>query len=181
MVFKTPGEEWPQILMIMDIFSSFDPATCSVYQFSAELFWLLSFFALVPFQASLWSSPSRFTWIPVTFMETISTQASRTFVIHLKGLPLILVSLFIILITLNLMGLIPYFFRRTSHLLLTLSLGLPLWLGLIIRGIIYSPRKFIAHFLPSGAPDWLNPFLVLTETISIFVRFITLSRVTVWF
>lgn len=108
-------------------------------------------------------------------METMRSQASRTFILHLKGFPLLLVRLFIILIRLNLLGLIPYVFSSTRHLLLTLSLGLPLWLRLIIRGIIYAPKKFVAHFLPSGAPDWLNPFLVLTETIRISVRFITLS------
>ena len=161
--------------MIVDIFSSFDPATCSSYSISPELFWILSFLCLVPIQASLWISPSRTSWIPITFMETIRSQASRTFILHLKGFPVLLVRLFIMLIRLNLLGLIPYVFRSTRHLLLTLSLGLPLWLSLIIRGIIYAPKKFVAHFLPSGAPDWLNPFLVLTETIRISVRFITLS------
>ena len=161
--------------MIADIFSSFDPATCSAYSISPSLFWFLSFFSILPLQASLWVAPSRISWIPMSFIEIIRSQTSRTFILHLKGFPILLVSLFIILITLNLIGLIPYVFRSTSHLLLTLSLGLPLWLRLIIRGAIYAPKKFVAHFLPSGAPDWLNPFLVLTETIRISVRFITLS------
>nr|AVW86119.1 ATP synthase F0 subunit 6 [Melaenis sp. YZ-2018] len=161
--------------MMADIFSSFDPATCSSYSFSPSLFWLLSFFSISLVQSSLWTSFSRFSWVPTFPVEVMNSQASRTFSLHLKGFPSILVSLFIMLISLNLLGLLPYVFSSTSHLLLTLSLGLPLWLSLIISAMIHAPKSFVAHFLPSGAPDWLNPFLVLTETISISVRFITLS------
>nr|YP_010373151.1 ATP synthase F0 subunit 6 [Hyperhalosydna striata]QTZ18393.1 ATP synthase F0 subunit 6 [Hyperhalosydna striata] len=162
--------------MMADIFSSFDPATCSVYStFSPSVFWFLSFFSITLLQASFWPTPSRFTWLPSFPIEVMNSQASRTFGIHLKGFPSILVSLFLLLIILNLMGLLPYVFSSTSHLLLSLSLGLPLWLSLIISAIIYAPKSFTAHLLPSGAPDWLNPFLVLIETVSICVRFITLS------
>ena len=162
--------------MIADIFSSFDPATCSIYaSFSPAVFWFLSFFSIFLIQASLWPNISRYTWLPRYPVEVINSQASRTFGIHLKGFPSILVSLFLLLIILNFIGLIPYVFRSTSHLLLSLSLGLPLWLRLIIRAIIFAPKSFTAHFLPRGAPEWLNPFLVLIETVRICVRFITLS------
>lgn len=161
--------------MIADIFSSFDPATCSSNSLSPIIFWSLSFFSISLLQSSLWPRFSRFSWIPTFPTEVINSQASRTFSLHLKGFPSILVSLFIILISLNLLGLLPYVFRSTRHLLLTLSLGLPLWLSLIIRAIVHAPKSFVAHFLPRGAPDWLNPFLVLTETIRISVRFVTLS------
>nr|QVX31164.1 ATP synthase F0 subunit 6 [Drieschia cf. elegans BG-2021] len=162
--------------MMADIFSSFDPATCFSYStISPSVFWLMSFLGLTLLQSSLWVINSRYIWIPTFPIEVMNSQASRTFSLHLKGFPSILVSLFLMLITLNLMGLLPYVFSSSSHLLLTLSLGLPLWLSLIISAMFHAPKSFVAHFLPSGAPDWLNPFLVLTETISISVRFITLS------
>lgn len=177
MVFKTTNNQiFSYVLMIADIFSSFDPATCSVYSsFSPIVFWTLSFFSISLIQASIWPAPSRFSWLPSFPIEVINSQASRTFGIHLKGFPSILVPLFLILIVLNLIGLLPYVFSSTSHLFLSLSLGLPLWLSLIIRAIIYAPKSFTAHLLPGGAPDWLNPFLVLIETVRICVRFITLS------
>nr|QWT70100.1 ATP synthase F0 subunit 6 [Arctonoe vittata] len=161
--------------MMVDIFSSFDPATCSSYSISPSLFWILSFFSISLLQSSLWISPARFAWIPTYPTEVMHSQVSHTFGLHLKGFPSLLVALFIMLISLNLLGLLPYVFSSTSHLILTLALGLPLWLSLIISAMAHAPKSFVAHFLPGGAPDWLNPFLVLTETISISVRFITLS------
>lgn len=99
----------------------------------------------------------------------------RTFRVHLKGFPSILVSLFVLLIFTNFSGILPYVFSLSSHLLFTLVLGLPLWLGLILSGVFYSFRRVAASLLPSGAPSWLNPFLILIETVRICVRPITLS------
>lgn len=162
--------------MITDIFSSFDPASCSVYStLSPIAFWTLSFISISLLQPSIWASNNRYSWIFTYPIEVINSQTSRTFSLHLKGFPSILIPLFLILIILNLMGLLPYVFRTTSHLVLTLVLGLPIWLCLIIRAITHAPISFTAHLLPRGAPEWLNPFLVITETLSISVRFITLS------
>ena len=162
--------------MITDIFSSFDPATCSIYKsLSPFSFWILSFLSISLIHPSLWITNNRYAWIYTLPIEVINSQTTRTFSLHLKGFSSILVPLFLILIILNLIGLLPYVFRSTSHLILTLVLGLPLWLSLIIRAAIYAPTSSIAHLLPRGAPEWLNPFLVITETLRISVRFITLS------
>nr|AVW86055.1 ATP synthase F0 subunit 6 [Branchinotogluma japonicus] len=162
--------------MMTDIFSSFDPATCSSYSsLTPSVFWILSFTSIILIQPSMWTSNNRYSWIFSFPIEVMNSQASRTFSLHLKGFPSILVPLFLMLIILNLMGLLPYVFSSTSHLVFTLILGLPLWLSLIISAMMHAPKSFIAHLLPSGAPEWLNPFLVITETLSISVRFVTLS------
>ena len=162
--------------MIVDIFSSFDPSTCLVYSsLSPLIFWLLSLLSISLIHPSIWVNNSRYSLIPSFPLDIINTQTSRTFRLHIKGFSSTLCSLFIILIILNLMGLLPYVFRTSSHLFITLVLGLPLWLRLLIRAAIYAPKSFTAHLLPRGAPEWLNPFLVITESLRILVRFITLS------
>ena len=83
----------------------------------------------------------------------IYEQRLRTFRVHLKGFPSILVSLFLLLIFTNFRGILPYVFSLSSHLLFTLVLGMPLWLGLILSGIFYSLRSVAASLLPSGAPS----------------------------
>nr|ARS74262.1 ATP synthase F0 subunit 6 [Decemunciger sp. AB-2017] len=93
----------------------------------------------------------------------------------LKGMDSTLSLLFLFLIMLNLMGLIPYMFSASSHLVMTMSIGLPIWLSVILSGLVKSPYSFFAHLLPNGAPWWLSPFLVLVETISTVIRPITLS------
>ncbi|MCI3325494.1 F0F1 ATP synthase subunit A, partial [Escherichia coli] len=86
-----------------------------------------------------------------------------------------MVSLFLFLILINLSGLVPYVFSSTSHLVVSFSLGFPIWFALILSRFLYNTKFFIAILLPIGAPSILNPFLIIVETVSINVRSITLS------
>nr|AVW86196.1 ATP synthase F0 subunit 6 [Iphione sp. YZ-2018] len=162
--------------MMTDIFSSFDPATSSLHTSASPImFWALSSMSLTILSSSLWLTPNRLNWLLSFPLSIMSSQIKQTFSVKIKGFPYIITSLFITLIMLNLMGLIPYIFSSTSHLILTLSFGLPCWLSLIISGATANPKPFIAHLLPSGAPQWLAPPLIIIETISTLVRFFTLS------
>lgn len=111
----------------------------------------------------------------ITTLDIIFSQLRRTLSSSIKGLSSLVVSVFIIVILLNLVGLTPYAFSSTRHLITTLSLGLPIWLRLIISRFKFKPKASTAHFLPDGAPDWLNPFLVLIESTRVLVRPLTLS------
>lgn len=161
--------------MIVDIFSSFDPATSSLHNISASVFWLFNLAVLLIIHPLLWISPSRRNWLISTLTRVINEQVTRTFSNNLKGFGSILTSLFIIIIALNFCGIVPYVFSVTAHLIFALALGLPLWVRLIISGVVKAPTAVVAGLLPSGAPWWLNPFLVLVETVRIIVRPITLS------
>lgn len=161
--------------MITDIFSAFDPATNSIFNLFSPLFWLLNFIILLIIHPSFWIRPSRLFWLSSIPTNIIYEQVTRTSAKHLKGIASILTPLFLLIILSNLLGVIPYVFRTTSHLLFSLTLGLPIWLRLIISGATYSPSYAAASLLPGGAPSWLNPFLVLIETTRILVRPITLS------
>ena len=161
--------------MIVDIFSSFDPNINYTATLNSPIFWALSFITLTLIHSSLWISPSSINWVISYPLEIIYSQSCRTQGIHIKGFPSFITALFIIIIIINFIGLLPYSFRFSSHLIFTLSLGMPLWLSLIISSALHNPKSFTASLLPGGAPDWLNPFLVLIETIRISVRPITLS------
>ena len=162
--------------MLTDIFSSFDPVIRSIYSnFPTPLFWLLNFISLVTVTSTFWLSPNSVSQILLLFEQIINTQTSRTTGSHIKGLTLILTSIFTLIILLNIIGLFPYVFSTTRHLFFTMSLAIPIWLRLILSSITHSTSVFLASLLPGGAPDWLNPFLVLVETIRIFLRPITLS------
>lgn len=158
--------------MIIDIFSSFDPGIRNI---NSNLFWIP--IILIPFilNLTLWILPTRIFWLSYSPINLIFLQLSRTSRIHLKGLSSLVSPLFLFIIFINFIGLVPYMFSASSHLLFTLSLALPLWLSLIISAILHSPSSFTARLLPRGAPTWLNPFLVLIETIRISVRPLTLA------
>jgi ATP synthase subunit 6 len=84
-------------------------------------------------------------------------------------------SLFFLLISLNLIGLIPYSFTLTSHLVVTLSLSLAIFIGINIICIRTHGMHFFALFLPSGTSIALAFLLVPIELISYIFKPISLS------
>lgn len=87
----------------------------------------------------------------------------------------LLISLMIFIITLNILGLLPYTFTPTTQLSLSLGLAFPLWLATVILGIRNQPTEALAHLLPKGTPTLLIPVLIVIETISVFIRPLSLG------
>nr|AAP75378.1 ATP synthase 6 [Neopomacentrus miryae]AAP75380.1 ATP synthase 6 [Neopomacentrus miryae] len=82
----------------------------------------------------------------------------------------LLASLMIFLITLNMLGLLPYTFTPTTQLSLNMAFAVPLWLATVIIGMRNQPTHALAHLLPEGTPTLLIPILIMIETISLFIR-----------
>nr|ACN11698.1 ATP synthase subunit 6 [Netuma bilineata]ACN11700.1 ATP synthase subunit 6 [Netuma aff. bilineata RB-2009] len=83
---------------------------------------------------------------------------------------MILASLMIFILTLNMLGLLPYTFTPTTQLSLNMGLAVPLWLATIIIGMRNQPTVALGHLLPEGTPTLLIPVLIIIETISLFIR-----------
>nr|ABO38887.1 ATPase subunit 6 [Galeichthys peruvianus]ACM50332.1 ATP synthase subunit 6 [Galeichthys ater]ACM50334.1 ATP synthase subunit 6 [Galeichthys feliceps] len=83
---------------------------------------------------------------------------------------MILASLMIFILTLNMLGLLPYTFTPTTQLSLNMGLAVPLWLATIIIGMRNQPTAALGHLLPEGTPTLLIPILIVIETISLFIR-----------
>nr|YP_003734772.1 ATP synthase F0 subunit 6 [Lycothrissa crocodilus]BAJ09874.1 ATPase subunits 6 [Lycothrissa crocodilus] len=83
---------------------------------------------------------------------------------------MLLASLMIFLITLNMLGLLPYSFTPTTQLSLNMAFAMPLWLATVIIGMRNQPTAALGHLLPEGTPTPLIPVLIIIETISLFIR-----------
>nr|WNH18661.1 ATP synthase F0 subunit 6 [Aldrovandia gracilis] len=83
---------------------------------------------------------------------------------------LLFTSLMVFLITLNLLGLLPYTFTPTTQLSLNMGFAVPLWLATVIIGMRNQPTAALGHLLPEGTPVPLIPVLIIIETISLFIR-----------
>nr|YP_003457296.1 ATP synthase F0 subunit 6 [Coelophrys brevicaudata]BAI77058.1 ATPase subunit 6 [Coelophrys brevicaudata] len=83
---------------------------------------------------------------------------------------LLFTSLMLFLISLNMLGLLPYTFTPTTQLSLNLGLAVPLWLATVIIGMRNQPTIALGHLLPEGTPAPLIPVLIIIETISLFIR-----------
>nr|YP_009365213.1 ATP synthase F0 subunit 6 [Spirula spirula]ARJ60730.1 ATP synthase F0 subunit 6 [Spirula spirula] len=160
--------------MMVDIFSSFDDHNSTL--FSAHFMtWLLSLWSLFFINSSYWIKSSNMLNIMNLPKQAINIQTTRSYSMNLGGFSLIISSLFITIINFNMLGLMPYVFSTTSHLAMTFSLALPLWLSLIISSYFNNPYSSLAFMLPLGTPTFLMLFLPIIETLSIMVRPITLS------
>lgn len=84
-------------------------------------------------------------------------------------------SLHILLFFCNLVGMVPYSFTVTSHIIFTFSLALSIFIGINIIGIRFHGWKFFNLFLPKGVPLIIMPLLITIEIISYFIKVFTLS------
>lgn len=91
------------------------------------------------------------------------------------GVLLIPLGLFLFILVNNALGLIPYVFTASSHLIFTVRLALPLWLGHMVYACVHTRNYVLAHLVPLGTPGALLPFIVLIELVRRIIRPLTLS------
>lgn len=152
--------------MITNLFSSFDPSS----GFYISLNWLRTFLGLLFIPSIFWLIPSRWNFIWIKIIILLHNEFKILLQNSIKGRTLIFISLFSFIIFNNLLGLFPYIFTRTRHLILTLGLALPLWIRFIIYGWTNNTILIFAHLVPQGTPPVLIPFIVCIETIRNIIR-----------
>ena len=84
-------------------------------------------------------------------------------------------SLFMFVLFANLIGMVPYFFTVTSHLIITFTLAMAVFLTVIIYGFWRNGLGFLKLFVPDGVPGVLLPLIVAIEILSFLSRPISLS------
>ncbi len=84
-------------------------------------------------------------------------------------------SLFMFVLFCNMLGMIPYTFTVTSHIIVTFVLAAFIFIGVTIIGFIKHGLRYLKLFVPSGVPAVLLPLIVVIEIISYLSRPISLS------
>jgi F-type H+-transporting ATPase subunit a len=79
-------------------------------------------------------------------------------------------SLFMFILTANLIGIVPFTFTVTSHLIVTLALALMVFLTVLGYGLYKNGLGFFRLFVPSGIPMYILPLIVVIEVISFLSR-----------
>jgi len=119
--------------------------------------------------------PSRLQSISEIFYEFISNMVSDN--IGDKGrkfFPLIF-TLFTFLLFGNMLGMLPYSFTFTSHIIVTFVLAMFIFLLVTLLGIFIHGFKFFGLFVPKGVPMLMLPLMIPIEIISYLSRPISLS------
>nr|YP_009653360.1 ATP synthase F0 subunit 6 [Gasterophilus haemorrhoidalis]YP_009653373.1 ATP synthase F0 subunit 6 [Gasterophilus inermis]QCG71492.1 ATP synthase F0 subunit 6 [Gasterophilus haemorrhoidalis]QCG71506.1 ATP synthase F0 subunit 6 [Gasterophilus inermis] len=154
--------------MMTNLFSVFDPSSSI---FNLSLNWLSTFLGILMIPPMYWLMPSRYH----VFWNSILSTLHKEFKTLLgptstNGSTFIFVSLFSMILFNNFMGLFPHIFTSTSHLVLTLTLALPLWVSFMLFGWINNTQHMFTHLVPQGTPGVLMPFMVCIETVSNLIR-----------
>ena len=92
----------------------------------------------------------------------------------MKFFPMVF-SLFMFILVANLLGMFPYFFTVTSHLIITVMMAALVIGTVILYGFYKNGIGFLNLFVPKGIPVFLVPVVVLIEIISFVSRPISLS------
>jgi F-type H+-transporting ATPase subunit a len=103
--------------------------------------------------------------------DTLRDAAGKS---GMKFFPLVF-SLFMFVLVANLLGMVPYFFTITSHIIVTFCLAMLVILTVVIYGIWKHGFHFFGLFVPSGVPMALVPLVTMIEIISFLSRPISLS------
>ena len=122
--------------------------------------------ALVP---SRWQSMAELSYEFIANMirENVGPEARRYF-------PFIF-TLFMFILFCNLLGLIPWSFTVTSHIIVTFAMAIVVFIGITIIGFVRHGAHFLKLFVPSGVPVFLLPLMVVIEVLSYLTRPISLS------
>lgn len=85
-------------------------------------------------------------------------------------------ALFLFILFCNLLGMLPFSFTATSHIITTFGLAAIVFISVTLVGLIHQgPIKFFAHFAPEGLPIVIVPLVFMIEFISFLSRPISLS------
>lgn len=87
----------------------------------------------------------------------------------------IIFSLFMFILFCNLLGMVPFGFTVTSHIIVTFALAAFVFVGVTLVGLLRHGPKFFSLFLPHGTPWWIAPLMIPIEIIAYLARPISLS------
>jgi len=114
--------------------------------------------------------PGRFqSMAEITYEFVATTVRSTAGSEGMKFFPLVF-SLFMFICVSNLVGVIPYAFTLSSHIIVTAALALLVFFTVLIYGFYKNGLKFFKIFVPSGIPIFILPLVVFIEIFSFLLR-----------
>nr|QWX90402.1 ATP synthase F0 subunit 6 [Bradysia impatiens] len=153
--------------MMTNLFSVFDPSTTL---FNLSLNWISTFIGILFIPSMFWVIPSRYSIMWSMIINKLHLEFKILINSPYNGSTLMFISLFSIILFNNFLGLFPYIFTSTSHMVMTLSLALPMWISFMIYGWLMNTQHMFIHLVPQGTPSMLMMFMVCIETISNIIR-----------
>ena len=119
--------------------------------------------------------PGKFQLLSEMLYNFISKMISDTAGKKAKPYFPFIFSLFIFVLFCNMVGMLPYSFTVTSHIIVTLVMALFIFISVTVIGFIKHGFKYLSLFVPKGVPLVLLPLITIIEIISYLSRPVSLS------
>lgn len=153
--------------VISNLFSIFDPSTSIGF----PLNWFRATLGVLIIPLAFWVTSNRYSLLVSRVLNLLHQEFSTLLGANMKaGHTVLFVTFFVYIVFNNLLGLVPYIFTARSHLVITLALSLPIWVGIMLYGWFNHTKHMLAHLVPLGTPGPLMPLMVLIETIRNVIR-----------
>jgi len=114
--------------------------------------------------------PGRFQAAAEMLHNSVANIVSDTAGENSKPYFPLIFSIFIFILSCNMLGMIPYSFTVTSHILITVILGLIVFFAVTLTGFARHGLHFFSLFIPHGTPLLLAPIMFVLEVFSFCVR-----------
>lgn len=157
-------------LMLIDLFTSFDPATYKLHSIYPTFWWIINFTHLLILLPTYYTGGSRFTTSIRLYLGFLIHWLDSKQISHIKGITLILASRITLTLSTNIIGQLPYTYPITVSPVFRITICLPIWFGAIASSLIYAPTHFLAGLIPLRTPLVLTPIVTTAELISNLVR-----------
>lgn len=119
--------------------------------------------------------PSRSQAMAENIYDMIGSMIEQNIGVQGKKFFPLIFSIFLFILSCNLLGMVPYSFTVTSHLSITLALAMLVFCLMTIVGFIKHGFHFLSLFLPAGTPLWLAPLMIIIEFFAYLARPVSLS------
>ena len=119
--------------------------------------------------------PGKLQLITELFYSFVAKMISDTAGSKAKPYFPFIFSLFMFVLFCNMLGMLPYSFTVTSHIIVTLIMALFIFVAVTVIGFIKHGFKYLRIFVPSGVPAVLLPLITIIEIISYLSRPVSLS------
>ena len=119
--------------------------------------------------------PGKFQLIAEMFYNFIAKMISDTAGSKAKPYFPFIFSLFMFVLFCNMLGMLPYSFTVTSHIIVTLLMATFIFVAVTIIGFLKHGFGYLKLFIPSGVPAVLLPLITVIEIISYLSRPVSLS------
>jgi len=129
---------------------------------AAFFYWAMKPAALVPGRAQV-VAETGYSFVHGMVRDAAGDEGVKRF------FPLVF-TLFLWIFAANMIGMFPYWFTPTSHLIVTVAMALMVFATVIVVGFAKNGLKFLKMFVPSGVPWYILWFVAIIEVISFFSR-----------